>query len=151
MAVSFNLTSAELKQLAKQFTEMDTNSDGIITMAEFASQMSKLGMENAEIKAAFSAIDQDQTGILKYSEFIAAAIDEKEFDEDHEVEAAFRRLDLDESGSLDVDDLRQLLPKNLSEEAITRILDQADFQKDGKIDLAEFKMVMQGKVAKLSN
>jgi len=149
MAVSFNLTSIELKQLAKQFSEMDANSDGIITMAEFTAQMGKLGMNTVEIQEAFIAIDQDQTGVIKYSEFIAAAIDEKEFDEDHEVEAAFRRLDLDESGELDVDDLRQLLPKGLSKDAIQRILDQADFEKDGKIDLSEFKMIMQGKIANL--
>lgn len=31
MAVSFGLTSTELKQLAKQFSDMDKNSDGIIT------------------------------------------------------------------------------------------------------------------------
>jgi calcium-dependent protein kinase len=106
MAVSFNLTSAELKTLAKQFTEMDGNSDGIITHAEFKDCMAKNDMKSDEIDQAFKAIDQDDTGLINYSEFISAALGEKAYDEDHEVEDAFRRLDLDDSGEITVEDLK---------------------------------------------
>jgi calcium-dependent protein kinase len=144
MAVSFNLTSAELKTLAAQFAEMDSNSDGIITRKEFLNMMTKNNMKSDEIDAAFDAIDQDGTGLINYSEFISCALDEKAYDEDHEVEEAFRRLDLDDSGEITVEDLKLLLPDSLSSDAVQRILDSADLSKDGKISLEEFKQVMNG-------
>ena len=146
MAVSFNLTSAELKTLAAQFAEMDSNSDGIITRKEFLNMMTKNNMKSDEIDAAFDAIDQDGTGLINYSEFISCALDEKAYDEDHEVEAAFRLLDLDDSGEITVENLKQLLPDSLSPDAVQRILDEADLSKDGKISLVEFKHVMHGGV-----
>jgi Ca2+-binding EF-hand superfamily protein len=41
-------------------------------------------------------------------------------------------------------DLRKLLPADIDEAAMERMLATAGVVKDGKLDLAEFKQMMQG-------
>ena len=49
----------------------------MISRDEFKVLMAKHGVDNdAEVSAAFDAINQDGTGMIKYSEFVAAALDE---------------------------------------------------------------------------
>jgi len=58
------------------FAELDTDDDGKISLSEFATGMKAQGMtKNEEIEAAFKAIDQDGTGAITHSEFIAAKTD----------------------------------------------------------------------------
>ena len=53
--------------------------------------------------------------------------------------------DLDDNGVLEVDDLAKLLGDGYDEDQIKRILSEADYgEKDGKIDLAEFKLAITG-------
>jgi Ca2+-binding EF-hand superfamily protein len=47
-------------------------------MAEFSKMMKEQGSNLEEIQVAFTAIDQDGAGVIKYSEFISAVISEQE-------------------------------------------------------------------------
>jgi len=147
LALSVDLSAADLKGLNKEFVDADTNGDGLISPNEFQAMMVQKGMSNAngEIDAAFKAIDQDGAQLIKYSEFIAAAIEEAELQQEDKVEAAFRRLDIDDSGSITISDLKAMLPDDLDDDAIQAVLDAADCtDKDGMITLAEFKKAMRG-------
>lgn len=50
--------------------------------------------QSSEIAAHFKAINQDGTGQIKYSEFVAALVDEVQFSSHDQLEAAFQRLDV---------------------------------------------------------
>ena len=106
--------------------------------------MKAQGLNRAEITTAFEAIDQDHTHMIKFSEFIAAAVDEQQYHEEDQLAAAFHKLDLDDSGFISHENLRALLPADLDEATVDRIIKESDFNSDGKIDLAEFKTAMSG-------
>ena len=90
------------------------------------------------------SIDQDHHGVIKYTEFLAACVDENVYLEDKRVVEAFNRLDVDHTGKITRDNLKELLGEGVTEEALDRMIGEADFHNDGMIDLDEFKRVMRG-------
>eukprot|EP00041_Stephanoeca_diplocostata_P023885 m.595494 g.595494 ORF g.595494 m.595494 type:complete len:417 (+) comp22404_c0_seq7:880-2130(+) len=143
LAMSFGSKEAQVAELDAAFRHIDKDGDGVISLSEFTTMMIEKGVsERGEIKEYFEAIDQDHTGSIKYSEFIAAMVSEQTANAPEQLEAAFRRLDVDNSGSLDKDDLKVLLGKAYTPAEVTRVLEAADTDGDGKIDLAEFKSAM---------
>ena len=68
------LSAEQLKDLNRAFQAADANRDGVIEKHEFSTLMKANGIEDpSAIEEAFMAIDQDATGMIKYSEFIGAA------------------------------------------------------------------------------
>jgi Ca2+-binding EF-hand superfamily protein len=53
---------------------------------------------------------------------------------------------LDAGGSITTDELKEVLPPGLDEAAIDTILNAADHNNDGTIDMAEFKSLIFGPV-----
>lgn len=116
------------------------------------------------LRAEFDAVDLDNTGCIKYSEFIAAQVRltgscylnleiyivyrilvqaaTLAMDKQDAIEAIFHRLDLDDSGSISIEDLVLLLPTTMEISAMRKIIAQADMDGDGNIDLAEFTKIM---------
>ena len=112
--------------------EIDTNHDGLISLAEFTEMMKKNGIgDPKEVSTYFNAIDQDRTGIIKYSEFIAAAMAEKSFQSAESLEAAFRRLDLDDSGTITTANLRALMGNLFDESMIEAMIAEGDYRRNG--------------------
>jgi len=144
MAISTSISKDEMHHLMQAFNEIDADHDGCISFEEFAGMMKAQGLNRAEITTAFEAIDQDHTHMIKFSEFIAAAVDEQQYHEEDQLAAAFHKLDLDDSGFISHENLRALLPADLDEATVDRIIKESDFNSDGKIDLAEFKTAMSG-------
>lgn len=107
LPMAVGLSSSQLRELNQSFAAIDENRDGLISIEEFMKFMHTSGIENEdEGKRAFLAIDQDNTGVIKYTEFLAAAMDEKALENKEDIEAAFHRLDLDGSGSLDASEIK---------------------------------------------
>lgn len=144
LAVSVGIDTAELHSLNATFHEADENQDGLISLAEFQKMMAKHGHSKPEIESAFAAIDQDHQGVIKYTEFIAAALEEKAYQAEENVLAAFHKLDLDDTGSITIANLKKLFPEDMDDAHITEMLNQFDENGDGKIDLAEFQALMSG-------
>ena len=61
----------------------------------------------------FDSIDQDHHGVIKYTEFLAACVDENVYLEDKRVVEAFNRLDVDHTGTITRDNLKNCLVKVL--------------------------------------
>jgi Ca2+-binding EF-hand superfamily protein len=61
-------------ELAKTFTELDSNGDGQITGAEFQAAMSARGeaVTAEEIASIFADADTDQDGRISFTEFAVA-------------------------------------------------------------------------------
>lgn len=69
--------------------------------------------------------------MIKYSEFIAAAMAEKSYDSQERIEAAFHRLDLDGSGNITVENLRALMGKDFDDSMIQDMLAEGDYRANG--------------------
>ena len=117
---------------------MDTDNDGVVTFDEFKTHLEKFDLKT-NAKEAFAALDMDGSGSLQYSEFIAASIHVSEDQLGEAVEDAFAKLDLDGSKSLTRAELCRMLPSNLDDVTLEKILDDADADNDDIIDLEEFK------------
>ncbi len=148
LAISFSLGEDEIGEIRKGFQQVDTHHNGVIGHEEFMEVMHKHGvMEDAECERIFQTIDQDHRGVIKYSEFLAACIDEKQYLDDRRVVEAFNRMDTDHTGTITKDNLREILGDDCTEEAIDRMMAQADFHNNGMIDLDEFRRIMKGETA----
>eukprot|EP00729_Bicosta_minor_P004567 gene4567-19472_t len=146
LAMSMSMTPSELKALGSSFRDMDTDNDGVITFDEFKAHLEKYDTKT-NAKEAFAALDMDNSGSLQYSEFIAASIVVSEDSLGQAVEDAFAKLDLDGSRQLTPDELRGMLPAGLNEKELAKILADADKDKDGLIDLEEFRAAFKAGTA----
>ena len=54
----------------------------------------------------FAQIDQDNSGLIEYSEFVMATINEKNMLSNEKLQQAFNMFDQDGSGSINADEIR---------------------------------------------
>ena len=80
-------------------------------------------------------MDLNKDGKIEYSEFIVAALDEKNLMSEKRLKAAFDMYDKDKSGSISVDEIKKVLSfgKDIDEELIKKIITQVDENKDGEL------------------
>jgi calcium-dependent protein kinase len=91
-----------------------------------------------------NTVDTDGNGFIEYSEFIAAAINLETLLSKNTLEAAFNACDRDHSGSLSKSELKELLGggKAENEQVWVKLIEEADRNGDGEIDLKEFTSLM---------
>ena len=98
--------------------------------------------EKDQCKAMFDSIDQDHSAVIKYSEFLAACVEEKYFLDDKRVIEAFNRLDEDHSGSITMANLKKLLRDQVSDDSLARMFKEVDIDESGTISLKEFREML---------
>lgn len=87
----------------------------------------------------------DQTGEIKYCEFLAATIEATGAIGEERLAEAFDRLDSDDSGYISADNLRELLGSDIPQEEINAIINEADLTHDNRIRYAEFLALWEDK------
>ena len=178
LAVSQSMTSREISNLNLIFEEMDITKDGTIGFMELTHVMRKHCEEaNAraaaernsddddglpretmmmptedELRQLFNELDQDGSGLIKYSEFIAACLEQNVAYSDGVIADAFKKMDLDHSGEITKDNLMSLMrtasgdagmSDEQVEETVERMLSEGDIKGDGVISLEELQQVMR--------
>ncbi len=81
-------------------------------------------MDKGEIEKMFESVDIDQSGFIDYSEFVVAAMNEKNLLTNDKLQSAFKMFDRDGSGSISAEEIKEILGfgKTLSEEAVNEII-----------------------------
>ena len=87
----------------------------------------------------------DQTGEVKYVEFLAATIEATGAISEERLAEAFDRLDADDSGYITTKNLRELLGNEVPEEDINAIIKEADITHDNRISYSEFLALWENK------
>jgi len=90
------LTKAEKENLAKIFKAIDKNGDGKLSKEEILDGYDKFfgkTMEKDDILKMFDAVDIDGSGFIDYSEFVVAAMSEKQLLTDEKLLSAFKMFD----------------------------------------------------------
>ena len=91
---------------------MDKNHDGVLTKEELIQGYAELygqDLSNEEVGQIFDKMDLNKDGKIEYSEFIVAALDEKNLMSEKRLKAAFDMYDKDKSGSISADEIKKVL------------------------------------------
>jgi len=146
--IAQRLKEDEIKALQEMFKTLDQNNDGTITLQELQEGISKTDWIPENMKELMMNMDTDGSGSIDYTEFIAATLDKKQYEQESICWAAFQVFDVDGSGSISQSELGQVLASGQLEEvmgskAIERVLKDCDADGDGQIDFNEFMKMMR--------
>ena len=128
------------------FFKLDKNKDGYITLKEL-----KEGMKETpnieEIADILKGVDTDKNGVINYTEFIAATLDQKSLlSSDSLIKDAFQLFDKNNDGIIDQSELRNTLAgvegELIDEKIWNDVLKEVDIDGDGKVSFDEFVHMM---------
>ena len=91
---------------------MDVNGDGKLCKDEIQAGYKKYfgrDLSNEEVDDMFSKVDIDKSGLIDYSEFVVASLNEKNLLSNSKLKAAFKMFDKDGGGSISTDEIKQVL------------------------------------------
>lgn len=158
--VAMTYNENEIRDIRDQFTLMDKDGTGTLTMDEMvkALQNMQLGekgrepLSEDEIKDIVEAMDYDGDGEIDYMEFVTAALhitQQQRGDRDawnKRLKTAFDRIDADGNGKIDASELEQeLAASGESPEAISELIKEYDTDGDGLIDFQEFSQILRNR------
>jgi len=106
------LSKTEKDNLARVFKAFDKNGDGKLSMDEVKDgYMDHYGrvMSDEDVEKMFRAVDSDNSGFIDYSEFVVAAMNEKQLTTNDKLQAAFKMFDKDGSGVISADEIKEVL------------------------------------------
>jgi calcium-dependent protein kinase len=149
--IAGQLTESQIKSLRETFTALDDNNDGLLSMVELKDGLHRAGLSvlPADLQGIMEGIDADGSGVIDYTEFIAATLSQKQYIQDDVCWAAFRVFDVNGDGKISLEELRAVLSNGgiddvVSHESIPEILKQVDKDGDGAIDFDEFMAMLRG-------
>lgn len=145
MIVAHKSSSSELGDLRKAFTNFDKEKNGTISFDEFRSSLFSFANSECQVREMFDAVDVDNTGVIHYTEFLAATIEAHGIIEEERLAEAFDRLDCDDSGFISLSDLRDLFAGELPDKNLKEIIAQVDHDHYNKISYKEFLTLMKPK------
>merc|ERR1712097_217605 len=144
------LSEEQLDEIREAFGLFDSDASGAIDVRELKAAMRALGFEvkNEELKKMVTDIDTDGNGTIEFSEFLnmmTGKMGEKDTRED--VEKVFKLFDDDSTNKISFRNLARVaeeLGENIDEE-LQDMINQADRDGDGEINLDEFYRIMKKK------
>ena len=155
IAIAQSMDVDRISALTDAFSAFDTKQDGTITWKEMCAVLDKHGLlhgdeELVKMKAVFDSVDQDHTGYIKYTEFIAASLETRDYEEESIVYEAFRKLDIHRSGSLSKETVFELLKSQIEHkvldqnirDVVDEIFGKSDTDHDGQLDFKEFRAAL---------
>eukprot|EP00949_MAST-11_sp_MAST-11-sp1_P001202 g1202.t1 len=154
LAIASSVPSDRVRKITKIFHAFDTSHSGTINRVEFKAVLMRaesIGFTHENwtesiLDELFADMDQDDTGLIKYSEFVAACLDDSGLVDEDAVSHVFRMLDRDNGGEITRENLLELLTGSfpasvLSAERIEQTIDnmiaEGDINMDGAVSEKE--------------
>jgi calcium-dependent protein kinase len=99
MVIAFKSSASEIGWLRGIFNELDSLQNGEVTLVEFIQAVSNVyDYTMEEMEALFMGMDIDGTGLVHYTEFLAATIEAHGTIAEDRIAEAFDRIDSDDTG-----------------------------------------------------
>lgn len=136
--IATQLPDKEIHQLGVLFEQIDTNSDGYLTLDELQNALEKQ-KENtnlAELKKILEYVDTDKNGKINYSEFLACCLESSMLQTEAYLEYVFKELDVDRSGKISKSEIKRIFEEaklNLNVN-VDQLIEEIDKNKDGEVD-----------------
>merc|ERR1712215_232852 len=160
MPKQLNLTEEDVAQIKAQFSTLDQNGDGMITVAEVRQALNKAGQDYTvkDVQKRVKKADRNGDGRVVWQEFLemmgehfhksasregVKIIESKDatVEEYDEAMHAFRMFDKNSDGKIDIEELKVAM-KELDLESdsakVEQLLKDLDKNGDGTIDYVEF-------------
>merc|ERR1711881_532415 len=136
------LSEEQLDEIREAFSLFDSDASGAIDVRELKAAMRALGFEvkNEELKKMVSDVDNDGNGTIEFNEFLqmmTGKMGEKDSRED--IEKVFKLFDDDSTNKISFRNLARVA------EELQDMINQADRDGDGEINLDEFYRIMKKK------
>eukprot|EP00262_Sarcandra_glabra_P007138 TRINITY_DN19741_c0_g1_i1.p1 TRINITY_DN19741_c0_g1~~TRINITY_DN19741_c0_g1_i1.p1 ORF type:complete len:172 (+),score=45.64 TRINITY_DN19741_c0_g1_i1:186-701(+) len=143
------LTQQKKQEIKEAFELFDTDGSGTIDAKELNVAMRALGFEMTEeqINQMIADVDKDGSGAIDFDEFVhmmTAKIGERDTKE--ELMKAFRIIDHDNNGKISAVDIERIakeLGENFTLGEIREMIEEADRNNDGEVDIDEFFRMMK--------
>jgi len=144
--LAHTMDRADVAHLREVFLMADTEDTGTISLLELKEAFRKVDTEidDETIERMFAGIDQDKSGQIHYAEFLAALAESQGLVTMERLAEAFDRIDADGKGYIAHDDLKDVLGEDYDKDMVDRMIEEADFKKNGQVDYEEFLELMFG-------
>merc|ERR1711975_143672 len=137
------LSDEQLDEIREAFSLFDSDASGMIDVRELKAAMRALGFEvkNEELKKMVMDVDNDGNGTIEFAEFLRMMTGKmgekvfKLFDDDNTNKISFRNLAR----------VAEELGENIDDEELQDMINQADRDGDGEINIDEFYRIMKKK------
>jgi calcium-dependent protein kinase len=148
--IAGQLNEDQIKALRETFMALDGNGDGLLTAAEMKEGLAKAGLKDipADLQQILEDVDSDGSGVIDYTEFLAATLDKRSYVKEDVCWSAFRLFDKNGDGKISKEELQAVLGDedvqkvgDVSE--IAQLLKENDGNGDGFIDFDEFMVLMK--------
>merc|ERR1712187_301344 len=142
--IANQLNEEQIKALRETFMQLDGNGDGKLTVNEMKEGIQKAGLKEipADLQQIMEEVDSDGSGVIDYTEFLAATLDKKVYMAEDVCWAAFRIFDRNGDGKIDKNEISKVLNDDGVQDAAARdlaeIMKEIDQNGDGEIDFQEF-------------
>ncbi|CAE7276530.1 CPK2, partial [Symbiodinium sp. CCMP2456] len=121
-AVAYQLGEDEQKELREIFMRLDTNGDGYLSLEEIRHGLQQQ-MEISDLEQVLQEVDSNGDGRIEYTEFLAAAMDQRLQRNETSCWRAFKTFDKDGDGKITYAELQQVLE---DDELLTEVPDCED-------------------------
>ncbi|KAH0770995.1 hypothetical protein KY290_014976 [Solanum tuberosum] len=148
-ALASTLDEEELADVRDQFSAIDVDKNGVISLEEMRQALAKdlpWKMKESRVLEILQAIDSNTDGLVDFPEFVAATLHVHQLEEHNLLkwqqrsQTAFEKFDVDRDGFITPEELRMHTGLKGS---IDPLLEEADIDKDGKISLSEFRRLLR--------
>ncbi|CAE7584115.1 CPK2 [Symbiodinium sp. CCMP2592] len=149
-AVAYQLGEDEQKELREIFMRLDTNGDGYLSLEEIRHGLQQQ-MEISDLEQVLQEVDSNGDGRIEYTEFLAAAMDQRLQRNETSCWRAFKTFDKDGDGKITYAELQQVLE---DDELLTEVpdcedarfyFDKMDANGDGEVSFEEFMAMLHPK------
>jgi len=148
--IAGQLGDSQIKALRDTFMALDGNGDGLLTVNEMKEGLLKSGLKEIppDLQQIMEEVDSDGSGVIDYTEFLAATLDRKAYIQEDVCWSAFRIFDKNGDGKISKTEIEAVLGAGdveaaMGAQAVADLLKEVDKDGDGEIDFQEFMGMMK--------
>ena len=138
------MSQKEAQELRDAFNALDVDGSGSLSKDELIEGYRMIYGDNfneGEVDALLNMADENEDGVISYSEWLMTAMSRQKILTHEKLEAAFQGFDADHSNTVSFEEIKNFLfgSKSFDEEYLTHIMSKVDADHDGDITLDQFK------------